>query len=205
MPLSALAPSPPRDRLFPGALSYYSIWRRHRRSRPAAPPQSGRGCPIRADPGPPPSARRECRPSPPGRQCPGRQTSRRLSVSRSGRISILPLLFPNQRQLFPAVQALDGRLPPEGGGFVRRFLPVNRLHRQAAPGVLGAPAAPVGLQPPGQIVGAAGVERPVPTAKNVHRPAHAAASLRSLVPGNTIPYRRFKCKGRIGTSPVFIG
>ena len=67
---------------------------------------------------------------------------------------------------FPMFEYVPG-LPPEGGRFFPARLPVDQLHRAAAPGIFCAPPAVVGRQAAGHIVGNSGVERAVGTAEDV--------------------------------------
>src|SRR5512133_2529346 len=78
----------------------------------------------------------------------------------------------DQGLLGGALQALDGPLPPQGLGLRAAGLAVDQHQGPAAPGVLGALAFAVLLQPRLHIQRNAAVERAVRATEQVQPPGH---------------------------------
>ena len=85
------------------------------------------------------------------------------------------MAFPNQPQLFCAGKALEGGFPAQRRRLLHSLLAIAEHYRPAAAGLFGAPSAVMGRQPPGDIIGAAGIQRPVPAFQHIDPPAHSVS------------------------------
>src|SRR5699024_10232958 len=105
---------------------------------------------------------------------------------------LLPLIFSrsgDEGQLLSPGQGLDLPLPGHGRRRGGAGLPVGQGHRQVGSGV--APALPrlVGLQPPGQVVGPAGVQAALAAAEDVNAVHFPSRKARRAASRGTSPAR----------------
>src|SRR5206468_4593557 len=84
--------------------------------------------------------------------------------------TIWPDSSPNQLQLFPARQPLDGPFTPERRTAAGSLFRVHQIDREARTGIARRPPPQVRAKPALEVVGGAGVERAVRTPEDVHAP-----------------------------------